>query len=69
MVILMSDKEKIESLGGSTVVAKKTGYSVQRVQNWKNRGIPASVKLEFPELFLSEKILKNHQFNPKALSV
>lgn len=49
----MSDKEKIERLGGSTSVAKKLGYSVQRVQNWKNRGIPSDVKLEFPELFLS----------------
>lgn len=51
----MLDKEKIEGLGGSTVVANITGYSVQRVQNWKNRGIPAAVKLEFPELFLNEQ--------------
>lgn len=50
----MSDKDKIEQLGGTTAVAKKTGYSPQRIQNWKRRGIPPSVKLEFPELFLFE---------------
>lgn len=48
----MSDKEKIEQLGGATIVAQKTGYSVQRVQNWKTRGIPPKEKLKFSELFL-----------------
>lgn len=51
----MSDKEKIEQLGGATIVAQKTGYSVQRVQNWKTRGIPAKEKIKFPEMFLSQK--------------
>jgi len=43
--------ELIESLGGSAAVSRITGYSVQRVNNWKARGIPASAKVEFPALF------------------
>jgi hypothetical protein len=53
----MSDSELIELLGGSTRLAERLGYikagGVQRVQNWKARGIPARVKLERPDLFLS----------------
>ncbi|MCU4491266.1 helix-turn-helix domain-containing protein [Acinetobacter guillouiae] len=54
-ILVMSDKEKIEQLGGTTVVAEKIGYSVQRVQNWKARGIPSKEKLKFPEIFLAKK--------------
>lgn len=53
----MSDSELIDLLGGSTRLAERLGYikagGVQRVQNWKVRGIPARVKLERPDLFLS----------------
>ncbi len=55
----MNDKELIEKLGGVSSVARLTGFSVQRVQNWinpKRSGIPASVKLEFPEIFLRSSI-------------
>lgn len=44
------------TLGGPTRVAELLGWtkagSVQRVQNWKSRGIPSLVKLERPDLFL-----------------
>ncbi|MEC8125294.1 MAG: YdaS family helix-turn-helix protein [Pseudomonadota bacterium] len=56
----MSDKEKIEELGGSTALADKIGYSVQRVQNWKVRGIPPKEKLKFPEIFLDTKKAKSN---------
>ena len=59
-VKVMSDKEKIEELGGSTALAEKIGYSVQRVQNWKVRGIPSKEKLKFPEIFLSAKNAKSN---------
>lgn len=53
---LVSDSELIDRLGGSSALAKRLGYpllgGVQRVQNWKRRGIPPRVKLEWPELFL-----------------
>lgn len=53
----MNDKQILDSYGGSTEVAKLLGYDiknggVQRVQNWYERGIPADVKLEHPEIFL-----------------
>lgn len=56
MVFIMSkkDKELIEKFGGATVLAERLGYSVQRVQNWKTRGIPSKVKLDNPELFLKK---------------
>lgn len=52
----MTDAERIEALGGPTKVAAllnlpKLG-GVQRVSNWKARGIPATVKLSRPDLFL-----------------
>lgn len=48
-----SDKKIIEQLGGTSQVAKLIKASPQRVHNWKSRGIPASVKLAYPELFLT----------------
>jgi hypothetical protein len=45
------DKELIDKLGGSTKVAGRLGYSVQRVQNWKIRGVPAKVRLDHPHVF------------------
>jgi hypothetical protein len=39
-------------------VAERLGWtkdgSVQRVQNWKSRGIPSEVKLKHPDLFLPQ---------------
>jgi hypothetical protein len=50
--IVTSDKELISHLGGPGELAKRLGYSVQRVQNWTTRGIPASEKLKHPEILL-----------------
>lgn len=49
------DAALIESLGGPTCLAKTLGYlrnGTQRVHNWTKRGIPPSVKLNRPDLFL-----------------
>jgi hypothetical protein len=50
------DWELITELGGPAKVAELLDYSkeggVQRVQNWKHRGIPPAVKLARPDLFL-----------------
>lgn len=56
-----ADKEIISRLGGSTKTAELLGLKKQRVQNWTVRGIPASIKLEYPHLFLNPNILKNNQ--------
>lgn len=49
------DSKLIDHLGGPAKVARLLGYSnaggVQRVQNWKSRGIPPKVRLERPDLF------------------
>lgn len=52
----MSDADIIDSLGGVTKLASQLGYDkarggVQRVQNWKRRGIPAKVRLMRPDIF------------------
>jgi hypothetical protein len=54
-----ADRQTIERLGGPTKLAELLGYDktsggVQRIQNWKKRGIPSEVKLQWPELFLTE---------------
>ena len=50
------DAELIKQLGGATQLAKRLGLtkpgSIQRVQNWKKRGIPLAIKIEHAELFL-----------------
>lgn len=52
-----ADSELIQRLGGPTKVAELLNYEkqggVQRVQNWMTRGIPAKVKLEHPDIFLT----------------
>jgi hypothetical protein len=52
------DKALIERLGGPAKVAELLGYDkdggVQRVFNWTTRGIPARVKLAFPQIFLKQ---------------
>jgi hypothetical protein len=52
----MSDSDLIDQLGGPAKVCDLLHIprhgGVQRVQNWKARGIPARVKLERPDLFL-----------------
>jgi hypothetical protein len=53
----MTDSDLIEKLGGPAKVCDllkipKHG-GIQRVQNWKVRGIPARVKLQRPDLFLA----------------
>lgn len=50
-----ADSKLIEQLGGTSQVAKLTKSSPQRVHNWKTRGIPAAMKLAYPELFLNKK--------------
>lgn len=54
----MTDAEIIENLGGPTALAKRLKYEklggAQRVANWKKRGIPASVKVAFPHIFLAD---------------
>lgn len=56
MTHLDQDRELLKSLGGPTKVAELLGlpkyHGVQRVQNWMQRGIPASVRVERPDLFM-----------------
>ncbi len=51
----MTDLELIEKLGGAAKLAKRLGYGVQRVNNWKKRGIPAQAKVDFQSLLLKRK--------------
>ena len=50
----MSDKELIMKLGGVSVVSSYLGLSYQCVFNWLSRGIPAQVKLDHREIFLTD---------------
>lgn len=54
---LHADAALIDALGGASKLAEMLGYDkshggVQRIQNWKKRGIPPGVKLAYPDLFL-----------------
>lgn len=52
----MNDAELIDKLGGPSRLAEILGFDreggAQRVHNWKERGIPAKVKLMRPDLFI-----------------
>lgn len=56
MESIEQDRARIDALGGCTKVADLLGLpkqgGAQRVSNWKSRGIPADVKLAYPEIFL-----------------
>ncbi|AZR94987.1 hypothetical protein BBB39_15375 [Bordetella trematum] len=50
------DAALIDGLGGPTATAKRLDIldepgAVQRVSNWKRRGIPARVRLDHAEVF------------------
>ena len=52
-----SDSQLIDDLGGPAAVCALLGYDkakggLQRVHNWRVRGIPPKVKLERPDVFL-----------------
>jgi hypothetical protein len=53
--INLNDKELIIQLGGASVLAKRLNLSKQRVHNWISRGIPPSIKLQYPHIFLKKK--------------
>jgi hypothetical protein len=55
---IKSDKDLILVLGGTSYLSKKLQISKQRVHNWMTRGIPASIKLANPKLFLNKRIKK-----------
>jgi len=57
---ISNDSKIIDDLGGPAVLCEKLGYSkekggVQRISNWKRRGIPASVILQNQQIFLVGK--------------
>lgn len=58
---LHPDSKIIDDLGGPAKLAEKLGYDktaggVQRIQNWRTRGIPDRVRIKFPELFMTDLI-------------
>ncbi|MHC3433160.1 hypothetical protein [Delftia lacustris] len=52
----MTDAQLIAAHGGPAKLARKLGWTearaVQRINNWRVRGIPAAVKLAHPQFFL-----------------
>lgn len=66
----MTDTELIDLHGGPTRLAKKLGWSgsgaVQRIHNWRTRGIPSKVKLDYP--WLNTKSLVCDAALPKELA-
>ncbi|AZQ92340.1 hypothetical protein C0159_08230 [Moraxella catarrhalis] len=52
----MTDKELIQRLGGAKVLGDYLSLKNphQTVWNWGSRGIPAKVKLDYPELFQTD---------------
>jgi len=52
---MKTDKQLIDELGGPTNVARLLGFELvkgpQRVQNWKIRGIPSKIRLQYLDLF------------------
>lgn len=56
----MTDKEFIERLGGVKTVAAFFDFKRTTVHNWIHRGIPAQIKVDYPEYFMNK--------NPKPLN-
>lgn len=54
--LIEQDRQRIAELGGPAKVAEmlrfEKGRGTQRVHNWCSRGIPAAVKVRWPNLFM-----------------
>ena len=59
MTILHDDAKLIEALGGTTILARKFGYSQQRINNWRYRGIAPRVLLNNTRLWARARRLVN----------
>ena len=61
----MNDEQLINSLGGPAKVAELLKFEMPsgryRVQNWKKRGIPSSIKVKHASIFLRIKPRKQRQ--------
>ncbi len=57
------DAEFIKNKGGSAKLSELLGFEkprgVRRIENWKRRGIPSEIKIQFPHIFLTELITKS----------
>ena len=51
----MTDQEFIERLGGVKTVAAFFHFKVTTVHNWIHRGIPAYIKVDYPEYFMTNE--------------
>jgi len=57
---LHDDARLIDAIGGVAKVAMTLGYSKERVNNWRYRGIPARVILDKPRLWSkARRLVKN----------
>lgn len=54
----MTDAEIIDHFGGPARLAERLGWmesrAIQRIHNWRRRGIPAAVKLRHADIFLRD---------------
>lgn len=63
MSAMHKDSHLIDALGGPAKVAELLGFDkadggIQRVHNWRTRGIPAKVKVDHPDIFLQGDLSK-----------
>jgi hypothetical protein len=67
-----TDQQLIKELGGPTKVARLLGFDKhgpQRVQNWLLRGIPSSMKLRHPNLFLDQGLIKQQESDSEQVCI
>lgn len=65
------DRALIDSLGGPAKLADLLNFDrrggVQRIQNWKARGIPSAVKVAYPHLFMVGALKKKPAATSEAV--
>jgi len=68
--VAMDDATLIDRHGGPSKLAEKLAFDksngIQRVFNWKSRGIPAAVKLARQDLFGPDAVRALEQPQPEA---
>lgn len=64
-IVRHPDSRLIDSLGGPAQLARLLGMtkpgSVQRIVNWRRRGIPYRVKVENAQIFMTAMLKENKQ--------
>jgi len=49
-------RERIQALGGPSMLGRRIGVTRQRIHRWIKHGIPSSMQVKHPSLFMGKEV-------------